>query len=62
MSDYDGWMYARIAELEARLELATKQAWEAEQKLAQAQQRIQQLESQLAEGSDYLRLLMDDLK
>jgi hypothetical protein len=38
MSESDSWMYSRIAELEARLELANKALWI-------AQQRIQELES-----------------
>ena len=60
----DDWMYARIAELEARLELANKQLWETEQKLAAAQQKIHELtnESDRISYNDYLRYIRDDLK
>jgi len=60
----DDWMYTRIAELEARLELANKQLWDTEQRLAAAQQQIRKLESDSNRVSynDYIKYIMDDLK
>ena len=52
MSESDNWMYSRIAELEARLELANKALWAAEQ-------RIRELESI---NDDYVQRMQDDLK
>ena len=55
MSEPDSWMYSRIAELEARLELANKELWI-------AQQRIQELESIKHTYDDYVQRIQDDLK
>lgn len=55
MSEPDSWMYARIAELEARLELANKELW-------LAQQRIRELESNRETYEDYIQRIQDDLK
>ena len=55
MSEPDSWMYSRIAELEARLELANKELWA-------AQQRIKELESNKETYEDYIQRIQDDLK
>ena len=55
MSESDSWMYSRIAELEARLELANKALWA-------AQQRIRELESIKHTYDDYVQRIQDDLK
>ena len=52
MSESDNWMYSRIAELEARLELANSALWAAEQ-------RIRELE---CINDDYVQRMQDDLK
>lgn len=40
MSEPDSWMYSRIAELEARLELANSALWSAEQRIRELRIRI----------------------
>ena len=55
MSESDSWMYSRIAELEARLELANKELWA-------AQQRIRELESLKETYDNYIQRIQDDLK
>ena len=55
MSESDNWMCSRIAELEARLELANSALWAAEQ-------RIRELESIKENYDDYVQRMQDDLK